>query len=83
MPTATQRHHVATTMGKRPHRRHSFREGINMATKDFQAAYMATKEEFFEFANIAESEIEELENTVHELKKENDFLKIEIDDLRA
>ena len=44
---------------------------------------MAAKKEFHEFINIAEIEIEELENTVHELKKENDFLKIENDDLRS
>nr|WP_314486668.1 hypothetical protein [uncultured Kingella sp.] len=54
-----------------------------MATKDFQDAYMAAKKDFFEFTNIAEIEIAELENTVHELEKENDFLKIENDDLRS
>lgn len=54
-----------------------------MATKDFRVAYMAAKKEFLEFTNIAEIEIEELENTVHELEKENDFLKIENDDLRS
>ena len=54
-----------------------------MATKDFQNAHMAARKEFFEFTNIAEIEIEELENTVQELKKEKDSLQIEIDDLRA